>query len=93
MPQSVGFYDPEESRDSEGESGGRDSLAKLFVALTDRTGWTPKQIGELTLKQIKEYVRIWKGESEIATPTYEDMQTFNFTSGIKTVKIKRDLAS
>lgn len=65
--------------------------------VTEKTGWTPNQIRELTPDQLNMYLDTWndlaekkEGKStEIKNPTVEDMKFFNLSSGIARKRIPK----
>lgn len=62
----------------------------VFVAVTEKTGWTPEQILSLTLYQLKEYMRLWfgTGKDKNTNPGKQEIEMFNLFAGIKKVKKK-----
>ena len=66
---------------------------QLFVAITNRTGWTPSQILELTLGQLSIYVLGWVGEDSEShngdgSFLFGDVGAFNDAAGIGRVQKK-----
>jgi hypothetical protein len=65
----------------------------LFASISDRTGWTPRQISELTLKQIKLYIKAWNGDSgkkrTMINPDLGEIKAFNLSSGIERIPKKK----
>jgi len=90
----AGFYEPatEGTGPEAGESTGKPlDFGQLFALITDRTGWTPKQIGELTLEQLKIYLNAWTGkpEDEASDLTPEGIRRFNLFAGIPQKVIRK----
>lgn len=97
MDSDAGFYDPAEESGSTKERGGPIDYASLFAVISTKTGWTPTQISELTLKQLKHYINAWNKEvsgskksSEAASnPDIEDIRNFGLTAGIERIPRKK----
>lgn len=87
---SAGFYQPVQDGDSS-ESGksssGEIDFRQIVVFITEKTGWTPQQIRELTIDQIKQYGQIWSNQPKDGSGlTVQDIELFNLESGIKAIK-------
>ena len=93
MSYNIGFYFSGEygdGKDVEKQSNKQDNFRQLFCAITERTGWSPEQIRELTLPQIIEYLKGWsKPDNSNSELEYQDIQLFNITSGIPIKYIKK----
>jgi hypothetical protein len=59
--------------------------------LTDRTGWTPQQILQLTLGQLSVYLNFWIGSKKKGTDdnTFDDLELFNIMAGIPKKVVKK----
>jgi hypothetical protein len=95
MSYYAGFSQPEEKGGSQKDgrnSGEKVDYRKLFALITEKTGWTPQQIRELTIDQINEYILAWSGGEKASTEEEYDTdnwQLFNLTSGLETVIKKK----
>ena len=61
--ESAGFYLATEDSGRTQEQGGEEDWRQLFIYITNRTGWGPREISLLTLDQLFEYLRGWNTKS------------------------------
>lgn len=90
MVREVGFYEPaEEVGDVPAEVSTDEDYIRLFAYISEKTGWTPRQIGQLTIKQIKLYLDGWtkkrEGPADLDNPDYEEVRQFNLNAGIERI--------
>ena len=94
MLNYAGFYEPATIEDSQ-EDGERlpntSNFRKVFALITERTGWTPDEIGSLTLKQLNHYITAWveeAGDRKNNESSADEMEIkkFNTFAGIPTIR-------
>lgn len=57
--------------------------------MTEKAGWTPNQIRELSIGQISEYLNMWGTKQKKETTTISDAEIFNLESGIESITMKK----
>jgi hypothetical protein len=92
----AGFYEPAtdgESKKSGGEHHEETDFGLVFAFITEKTGWSPREISQLTFKQLNAYLVAWgkqMGTKESVDPTVEDLEKFNLVAGIPKKLIKKN---
>ena len=89
----AGFYQPSTGEDTSAGDGGaaETDYGAFFAAITDRTGWTPSQIAELSLDQmLKGMVASGMPEAR-ARPVVELYEYYLAGRGEGSDKVLRDL--
>jgi len=68
----------------------------LFALLIEKTGWTIDEITDLTFRQLNLILKGWNSMSgnkedkrEMHSPSVEEMELFNLTSGIEKIHVKK----
>jgi hypothetical protein len=88
----VRFYTSEQISSSKGSSRKNNEkidFGKLFSIITEKTGWSPNQIREMTLSQIEEYIKAWNGKVKEKDSETTDVDMFNLEAGIPRIKVPK----